>query len=183
MTVEVVHADCVDVLPGYEGKVDLIVTSPPYDDMREYSGESQFDFDAAAPLMVAALRDGGVLCWNVADQQREGDWSLTSFRQAVAFQDMGLKCRERLVYQRSYRQTRAHRCYARNTELVMVMTKGADVTFNPLVDVPNMTAGRSRFKDGTGRQGDKLVKTTDVLDRLTTKDYGIRGEIWYYPVG
>ena len=121
MTATIINADCVDILPDYEGKIDLIVTSPPYDDIREYDGKSEFDFHAAAPLLVDSLREGGVLCWNVQDQQRHGDYTLTSLRQAVAFQDLGLKCREKLISERPHPVVRSHGTYLRSTEHVFVL--------------------------------------------------------------
>lgn len=183
MTIEIVNADCVDVLPDYAGQVDLIVTSPPYDAMREYAGKSDFEFAVVAPLIVDALRPGGVLCWNVGDQQRDGDYSLTSFRQAIEYQDLGLKCRERLIYERAHRQTRGHECYARNTEFVFVMTKGTDITFNPIRDVVNVTQGHKRYRDGTGRSGDKNWNDSKSGTRVVTREFGIRGEIWRYTTG
>ena len=38
MTAAVVNGDCAEVLRGLVGKVNLIVTSPPYDDTRKYGG-------------------------------------------------------------------------------------------------------------------------------------------------
>ena len=68
MTDTIIHGDCVKVMPRYAGQVDLIVTSPPYDNMREYAGQSDFDFEATATACYEALREGGVLCWVVGVQ-------------------------------------------------------------------------------------------------------------------
>ena len=58
--------DCVDILPQYEAQADLILTSPPYDNLRTYGGHG-FDFDSVADACVAALKPGGVMVWVVAD--------------------------------------------------------------------------------------------------------------------
>ena len=61
MDYQLINADCADVLPGiYEGKVDLILTSPPYDGMRTYSG-TKFNFERVAEALVPCLRTGGML--------------------------------------------------------------------------------------------------------------------------
>ena len=55
------NARAQDILPGeYAGQVDLIVTSPPYDNLRQYGGyNSAFDFDAIADAIVPLLTRGG----------------------------------------------------------------------------------------------------------------------------
>ena len=45
------HGDCLSILPLID-KVDLCVTSPPYDDLRDYEGYS-FDFEAVANLFIS----------------------------------------------------------------------------------------------------------------------------------
>ena len=58
--IELVNGDCAAVLPP----ADLILTSPPYDDLRKYGGYSgAFDFDAIAAACVANLAPGGALVW------------------------------------------------------------------------------------------------------------------------
>ena len=60
--IELVNGDCAAVLPELP-PADLILTSPPYDGMREYGGYSgAFDFDAIAAACVANLAPGG--CWS-----------------------------------------------------------------------------------------------------------------------
>ena len=184
MTVDIINADCVDVLPEYAGKIDLIVTSPPYDDIRQYDGKSEFDFHAAAPLLVNALRDGGVLCWNVQDQQKQGGFTLTSFEQALRFRDLGLRCREKLISERPHPVVRSQGTYLRSTEHVFVFTKGVDITFNPIEDRPNDTARRREAGDPAGRTGDK--RWSDQHRRVRyheVQPFGKRTEIWRYSAG
>ena len=181
MTVEIIQGDCIDILPRYEGKADLIVTSPPYDDLREYGGHnSNFDFEATAVLLCDALKPGGVLCWNVQDGQREGNFTLTSFRQALMFQDLGLLCREKLVTERVNPRIRGHRCYLRCVENVFVFTKGPDITFNPISDRPNVGVG-VRKCEPAGRNGDS--KATVAVRTANVERSGTRCEVWRYSTG
>ena len=183
MTDTIIHGDCVKVMPRYAGQVDLIVTSPPYDNMREYAGQSDFDFEATATACYEALREGGVLCWNVADQQVDGDYTLTSFRQALHFVDIGFRCRERLIYQRAQRMPRGTKNYQRDTEFVFVLTKGKGITFNPIKDTLNITRGKPAHKGPSGRVNDQSRKHTRSTDTIITSDYGKRGEVWRYAAG
>ena len=56
-------ADCVDFMkemnPNY---IDLTVTSPPYDDLRNYKGYS-FNFAAIATELFRVTKQGGVVVW------------------------------------------------------------------------------------------------------------------------
>ena len=185
MSVQIIHGDCVEVVPDLNCEVDLIVTSPPYDDLRQYDGHaSVFDFHATAPVLADVLRDGGVLCWNVQDQQIDGDFTLTSFRQALAFQELGLKCREKLTYERALPAVRGHRFYMRSTEHVFVFTKGTDITFNPIEDRPNATAGGKRKGAAAGRVKDRPWGEMPYSDRVyTVAPRGRRAEVWRYTTG
>ena len=57
---------------GAMGLVDAVVTSPPYDGLREYGGIDQSDWLDVISLIAASLGNGGVCMWNVADQTVDG---------------------------------------------------------------------------------------------------------------
>ena len=87
--IELANGDCAAVLPELP-PANLILTSPPYDGMREYGGYNDaFDFNAIAAACVANLAPRGVLVWVVADQIVDGGEGGTSFRQALAFMGWG----------------------------------------------------------------------------------------------
>ena len=65
------HGDCTEILPVVGVKANLILTSPPYDNLRDYGGHS-FDFDRVADASDAALAVGGALVWVVADATVDG---------------------------------------------------------------------------------------------------------------
>ena len=54
--------------------IDLTVTSPPYDNIREYDGYS-FDFEALAKQLYRVTKPGGRLVWIVVDQTKDHDKS------------------------------------------------------------------------------------------------------------
>ena len=49
--------------------IDLCLTSPPYDDARDYNGYS-FEFEVVAKELFRVIKNGGVLVWVVADQTK-----------------------------------------------------------------------------------------------------------------
>ena len=96
--IELVNGDCAAVLPELT-PADLILTSPPYDNLREYGGyNGAFDFDRVATACVDTLAPGGVLVWVVADQIVDSGESGTSFRQALAFKELGLTLHQTLFF-------------------------------------------------------------------------------------
>ena len=51
--------------------IDLTVTSPPYDNLRDYKGYS-FDFEAIAKELYRVTKQGGVVVWVVGDATING---------------------------------------------------------------------------------------------------------------
>jgi site-specific DNA-methyltransferase (adenine-specific) len=61
--VKLYKGDCVDVMREFEGEsIDLVVTSPPYDDLRSYNGTCEWNFDVfkqVANELYRVIRRGG----------------------------------------------------------------------------------------------------------------------------
>ena len=51
--------------------IDLAVTSPPYDNLRDYKGYS-FDFETIAKELYRVTKKGGVVVWIVGDATIKG---------------------------------------------------------------------------------------------------------------
>ena len=52
--------------------VDMIITLPPYDDLRTYNGNYKFDFETNANECLRVLKDGGIMLWIVGDATIDG---------------------------------------------------------------------------------------------------------------
>ena len=89
--------DCLEVMDELikKGvKVDLTVTSPPYDDLRSYDNSLIWNFDVfkqVAQKLYDITKDGGVVVWIVGDKVIKGSESGTSFKQALYFNRRKLK--------------------------------------------------------------------------------------------
>ena len=74
--------DCIEVMKKLpDEKIDLVVTSPPYDDLRDYE-YFKFDFENTAKQLYRIVKKGGVVVWVVGDQTIGGSESGKSFKQA-----------------------------------------------------------------------------------------------------
>lgn len=82
---KIICGDNCDVLGRLpDGCIDLVITSPPYDDLRKYKGH-RWDFYGVAWQLKRVLTNGGVLVWVVADSTVDGSETGTSMKQALHF--------------------------------------------------------------------------------------------------
>ena len=59
--------NCLDTMSRFDDEViDLTVTSPPYDNLREYNGYV-FDFPAIAKELYRVTKKDGLLVWIIGD--------------------------------------------------------------------------------------------------------------------
>ena len=84
--IDLYNDDCLKVLPKIkEETIDLIITSPPYDNLRNYNKSFAWNFDifkSIANELQRVLKSGGVIVWVVNDATIQGSETGTSFKQA-----------------------------------------------------------------------------------------------------
>ena len=79
----IINGNCVDVMKNFpDNSIDLTVTSPPYDNLRVYSGYC-FPFEEIAKQLFRITKPGGIVVWIVSDATIDGSETCTSFRQAL----------------------------------------------------------------------------------------------------
>lgn len=175
---ELFSGDCTTILQDYEEKIDLVVTSPPYDDAREYGGH-KFRFHDVAGAIEDALKPGGILCWVVQDTIKDGAESLTSALQKVYFGNV-LKMRVRtLIYQKPNFSHPNNSWYHNVFEYIFVCSKGKPRCWNPIKDRPNIYAGQigSRGRNtASQKDGSKIERP-----RKVNTEFGKRHNIWKGP--
>ena len=159
--------DCLETMSRMpDGYVNLIVTSPPYDNLRTYNGYS-FEFDKIANELVRVLKDDGIIVWIVGDATVKGSETGTSFRQALHFISLGLKLHDTMIYEKNspaYPASRTGNRYTQIFEYMFVFAKG-DVPKQLIIDKPNKWAG---FKDFSGKLKNPVP------------DFSPRNNIWKY---
>ena len=61
------NENCLDTMVRMQDNfIDLTLTSPPYDNLRDYNGYS-FDFESIAKELYRITKEGGVVVWVVGD--------------------------------------------------------------------------------------------------------------------
>ena len=64
---KIYNEDCLATMKKMaDGVIDLVVTSPPYDSLRDYNGYS-FPFELIAKELYRVIKPGGVIVWVVGD--------------------------------------------------------------------------------------------------------------------
>ena len=114
--------------------VDLVVTSPPYDDLRNYKGFS-FDFENVAKELFRIVKLGGVIVWIVSDATKDYSESGTSFRQALYFKEIGLNLFDTMIWIKDGGgAVGSNLCYTQNFEYMFVFSKGKPKSINLIYD-------------------------------------------------
>lgn len=153
--------------------IDLVVTSPPYDDLRTYGGHS-WDFYGVAWNLRRLLKPGGVVVWNVNDATKSGTETGTSMRQALHFQGMGLNIHDTMIWEKTCSGALGSPdCYLQNFEYVFVFSNGKPKSLNLIEDRMNVI-GSGEVKVNGGLRPDKGASAR-VVER---RPFGKRTNVW-----
>lgn len=173
----IIQGDCLEVMREIEGNsIDLTVTSPPYDKLRDYNGYN-FHFEGIAKELYRITKQGGVVVWVVGDQTISGSETGTSFRQALYFKEMGFNLYDTMIYRKLDAQPNANRRYNQCFEFMFILSKGNINSFNPIrkrclyANTKN-NISTQRNVDGSFTQSRSDVRDTKIIDN-----------IWDYNVG
>jgi len=171
--------NCEVMLELPPASVDLVVTSPPYDDLRTYGGHS-WDFYGVAWNLKRLLKPGGVIVWVVNDATVDGSETGTSADQAKHFRKIGLKQHDTMIYRKDGPPPMNHRRYEQEWEYCFIFTDGSPRVFNPIItDCTN--AGKSSGGTRRNNSSDALCSTHG--NGQPVKEQKIIGNIWAYGVG
>lgn len=133
------NGDCCQVMNSMESScVDLVVTSPPYDNLRQYNGKIDgWSLDKCRDVIKClhrVVKDGGVVVWVVGDATTNGSESGTSFKHALMFIEEGFKLHDTMIWRKTnpmpkVKTKRYFDCF----EYMFVFSKGTPKTFNPIM--------------------------------------------------
>ena len=144
--------DCVQHLQKVEDEtIDMVLTSPPYDDIRGYKGFS-WDFEGLVTQLMRTLKPGGVIIWNVSDQTKNGSETGTSMRQALKFIETGFRLNDTMIYAKNNPMPQTGPRYHQAWEYLFCFSKGKPKTFNPIM-VEAKYGGTSNMKN-RGKDGE-----------------------------
>ena len=176
-TNEIYNESCLETMGRMmDGYVDITITSPPYDNLRDYDGYV-FDFQSIAKELFRVTKQGGVVVWIVGDATVGGSETGTSFRQALYFKEVGFNLHDTMIWnKRGFSAVGALVSrYAPVFEYMFVLSKGKPKSFNPIKDRLNIWAGTK--KHGTIRRRDGTTVKVSSPGNISPK-HGQRFNVW-----
>lgn len=177
----VIQGECVEVMKSFKDEsIDLVVTSPPYDNLRNYNGY-RFEYALIIKELFRIIKQGGVIVWVVGDATINGSETGSSFRQALAFMDAGFNLHDTMIFQKRNPIPQIYRKrYNNEFEYMFVFSKGLVKTHNPIM-VDCLHAGLEL--NGTTYKNYSKNKQVRVKMAKPVKKKKIKGNIWEYVVG
>lgn len=170
------NRDCMEAMRELSTcSIDLTVTSPPYDSIRDYHGFS-FDWKRVIEQLYRITKDGGVVVWIVSDQTVNGSESGTSFRQALYAMDCGFYLHDTMIWEKSTFAFPDVNRYYPAFEYMFVLSKGKPKAANLICDRANIYAKTPIH--GTSRQKDGTLKANNGIGIREVKEIGRRFNIW-----
>jgi site-specific DNA-methyltransferase (adenine-specific) len=178
---QIICGDCLEVMKDWpDNCVDLVLTSPPYDDLRLYNGY-KFNFEETANELYRVVRKCGIIVWIVGDMVKGGSETGNSFRQALYFKKIGMLLHDTMIYAKRGCPFPESNRYNQKFEYMFILSKGRPTTTNLLTQKTLYSPrqiGLSR--NSTTRRTDG---TMVPMKYETNKEITTRYNIWEYPVG
>lgn len=171
--------DCVEGMAKMEAEsVDLVITSPPYDNLRDYHNPDGWTFEKfkeVAQGISRVLRPGGIAVWITNDGVVNGGYTLTSFRHALYFIDnCALLMHQPLIWKKLGSRHPTKNRYLPCTEWMWVLSKGFPKTTNILEDRRNKKPGfKKAYRSIRNKDG-----STEIFAPKPMAEFGKRFNVW-----
>ncbi len=167
--------NCIDTMAKMQTEsIDMVLTSPPYDDLRNYNGYD-LSFERIVKDLYRVLKKGGVIIWVVGDKTENGSETGTSFKQALYFKENGFNIHDTMIYYKNNPMPTTGNRYHQHFEYMFVFSKGVPKTFNPITE-PTKYNGLANMKN-RGKEGTLNYKKVE-----RTKEKKV-GNVFSYSVG
>lgn len=186
------NESCLDTMSRMPSDfIDLTITSPPYDNIRNYNKNIKgisdefngysFPFEDIAKELYRVTKKGGVVVWVVNDSVIKGSKSLNSFRQALYFKEIGFNIHDTMIYRKLNPVPNAGTRYQQMFEYMFVISKGKPKTTNiSLRDRSNKCNDKRTYrKKKWPRNQDGEFSENDYFIRERVPDYNV----WDFYVG
>ena len=176
----VIAGDAVEVMQSLPANsIDIVVTSPPYDKIRDYKGY-QLDLRAVGREIFRTLKEGGIAAVVMQDQTRDFGKTLTTFRTIVDWCDeIGFKLFESVIYRKhgaegGWWKTR----FRVDHEYMPIFLKGHRPAYfdKETLKLPSKHGGKTMTGGGT-----RLTNGVRIATRaIKINPLKCRGTVWEY---
>lgn len=120
---QIYNGNCLDILREIEDDyVDLTVTSPPYDNLRDYEWYD-FNFEWIAKELYRVTKKWWVVVRVANDATINGSETWTSFKQALYFKEIWFNLHDTMIYAKINPIPLNHNRYEQAFEYMFVLSK------------------------------------------------------------
>ncbi len=162
-----------------DNSIDLMIASPPYDNIRDYKG-FKLELNKIGIELFRVMKNGGIVGMVMQDQTKNFGKSLTTFKTAIDWCDnAGFKLFETLIYKK-YGAEGAwwNKRFRVDHEYILVFLKGERPAYfnkEPL-KIPSKHAGKIMTGGGTRLTNGIRIETR----KLKINPTKCRGTVWEY---
>lgn len=171
--------DCLEGLKLIpDNSIDLVVTSPPYDNIRSYNGNiDQWSFEKFQNIAVEIyriLKNNAVCVWIVADGTENGSETMTSFRQALWFREIGFSLYDTMIWEKPSPAVPTEGRYYDVFEYMFVFCNGnKPKTLNLISDRINVSVGSTARKETRSAREDREYKDEKRVVAETSRRFNV----------
>ncbi len=162
-----------------DNSIDLIVTSPPYDGLRDYNG-FEFNLHETGKEINRVLKEGGIAAMVIQDQTKDFGKSLTTFRTIVDWVDsFGLKLFETVIYRKNGTEGAWWRQRFRvDHEYIPIFLKGKKPQYfdKEPIKIPSKHGGKTMTGSGNRKTNGETTSTKTFVINPTK----CPGTVWDY---
>jgi len=175
---KIICGDNCDVLGRFpDDCIDLVVTSPPYDNLRDYGGHA-WDFYGVAWQLKRVLKPGGVIVWVVGDATVDRSETGTSADQAKHFRRLGLLQHDTMIYGKNNPVPLTHNRYEQAWEYMFIFAKGAPRVWNPILRQNRLAGAKNNRKSANATGDTKAIRQRDEITIVGKKSF--KHNAWFY---
>jgi site-specific DNA-methyltransferase (adenine-specific) len=178
---KIIEGNCVEVMKNFDSNsIDLTVTSPPYDNLRNYNGYI-FPFKEIAVELFRITKEGGIVVWVIGDATINGSETGTSFEQALYFKKIGFNLHDTMIFQKQNPIPQIYRKRYTNIFEYMFVFGKRSVNKHNSIKIDCLHAGLE-LNGTTYKNYSKNEQKREKFAK-PVKNKKIKGNIWEYVVG
>lgn len=180
------QGDCLERMKEIpDGGVGLTVTSPPYDNLRNYNGNNEFWNKDVWKCVIKDLYrvtgEGGVVVWIVGDATLKGSETGASFEQALWAMQCGFNLHDTMIYKKLKIVPMDWKChrYYQEFEYMFIFSKGKPAVCN-YIKVESIHAGKKTVSINRNPDGSMREDRASKQEGRVVSGKKIKGNIWEY---
>ena len=176
----IICRDNVELLKTFPDEcIDMVVTSPPYDSLRDYNGY-ELDLHGLGEQLLRVLKEGGICVMVIQDSTKDFAKSLTSFRTIIDWCDnIGFRLFECNIYNRQGTEGAWWKKRFRvDHEYMPIFLKGKRPQYfdKENIKIPSKHGGKvmtgANIRTKSGRTGSRKVKINPTKCPGTVMTFG-----------